>query len=178
MEQNFGPYLEIARIQSEMNKMFEVLLEMRDEGSGPDVTAWIPSVDVCEDSESLILRAELPGVPLESLRVTAVSGALVISGERTAAQPPQHAKFHCMERNSGRFRRVIPLGLPINTRDAVATIGNGMLEVRFPKVSNRRGEEVAINVTVSPTQEVQAITTQSGPAPATKTTKSAKKEKP
>lgn len=178
MEQNFGPYLEIARIQSEMNKMFEVLLEMRDEGSGPDVNAWIPSVDVCEDSESLILRAELPGVPIESLRVTAVSGALVISGDRTAIQPPQHAKFHCMERNSGRFRRVIPMGLPINTRDAIATLGNGMLEVRFRKVSNRRGEEVAINVTVSPTQAVQTISTQPGPAHSAKPTKSEKKEKP
>lgn len=162
MEQNFGPYLEIARIQSEMNKMFEVLLEMRDEGGGPDVNAWIPSVDVCEDSESLILRAELPGVPLESLRVTAVSGAVVISGERTAANPPQHAKFHCMERNSGRFRRVIPMGLPINTRDAAATLANGLLEVRFRKVSNRRGEEVAINVTEAPAQTDTAIAAQRG----------------
>ena len=170
MEQNFGPYLEIARIQSEMNKMFEVLLEMRDDGSGPDVNAWIPSVDVCEDSEHLILRAELPGVPLESLKVTAVSGALVLSGERTVLKPPTHAKFHCMERNSGRFRRVIPLGLPINTRDAIATLTNGMLEVRFPKVSNRRGEEVAI--TVSPTQdETHAIATQRGPIRSPRQTK-------
>ena len=165
MEQNFGPYLEIARIQSEMNKMFEVLLEMRDEGSGTDVNAWIPSVDVCEDSESLILRAELPGVPLESLRVTAVSGALVISGERTASKPPQNAKFHCMERNFGRFRRVIPLGLPINTREAIATIGNGLLEVRFRKVSNRRGEEVTVNVeTEEPPHAERAISAQRGAA--------------
>jgi HSP20 family protein len=162
MEQNFGPYLEIARIQSEMNKMFEVLLEMRDEGSGPDVNAWIPSVDVCEDSECLIVRAELPGVPLESLRVTAVSGALVVSGERTALQPPQNAKFHCMERSSGRFRRVIPLGLPINTREAVASLGNGLLEVRFPKVSNRRGEEVAIAVEKEPAEAARAIAAQRG----------------
>ncbi len=145
MEHSFGPYLEIARIQSEMNKMFEVLLDLRDE-AGPEVNAWIPSVDVCEDDESLIVRAELPGVPRASLRVAAVSGALVISGERTGGKPPQDVKFHCLERTFGRFRRVIPIGLPINTRDAHASLANGLLEVRFGKVSNRRGEEVPIPV--------------------------------
>jgi HSP20 family molecular chaperone IbpA len=53
-----------------------------------------------------------------------------------------------MERIGGKFRRVVPLGTPINTRDARASIGNGILEVFFPRVSNRRGEEVLIPVTV------------------------------
>lgn len=146
MEQNFGPYLEIARIQSEMNKLFDVLLELKEDGSGGDVNAWIPSVDVCEDHDGLILRAELPGVPVESLKVSAVSGALVISGERSRNQPSTPVRFHCMERNFGRFRRVVPLGRPINTRGAHAALHNGVLTVVFPKVSNRRGEEVAIPV--------------------------------
>jgi HSP20 family molecular chaperone IbpA len=52
-----------------------------------------------------------------------------------------------MERLSGRFRRVVPLGMPINTRDATAALKEGVLEVFFPKVPNRRGEEVVIPVT-------------------------------
>ena len=146
MEHSFGPYLEIARIQSEMNKMFEVLVEMKNEAGDTGSSSWIPSVDVCEDSEKLILRAELPGVPIDSVRVTAMSGALVITGNRPRTEPGDHAKFHCMERSFGKFRRVVPLGLPINTRDANAVLKNGILSVHFPKVSNRRGEEVEIPV--------------------------------
>jgi len=153
MEHSFGPYLEIARIQSEMNKMFEVLIDLKEGGAGPEVNAWIPSVDVCEDDGALILRAELPGVPGNTLKVAAVSGAVVITGERVSGKPPENVRFHCMERTFGRFRRVIPIGLPINTRDANATLKNGLLEVRFGKVFNRRGEEVPIPVHVAEEKE-------------------------
>lgn len=149
MDHSFGPYLEIARIQSEMNKLFDVLLVMKDEGEGESqVNAWIPNVDVCQNSDGLIVRAELPGVALESLKLSALGGALIIQGERPRTQAPPKAKFHCMERIGGKFRRVVPLGTPINTRDARAAISNGILEVFFPRVSNRRGEEVLIPVTV------------------------------
>ena len=149
MENNFGPYLEIARIQSEMNKLFDVLLEMRDEGPESNVNAWIPSVDVCQDSHGLILRAELPGVPPSTLKLSALGGALIITGERQRTEPNGQVKFHCMERIPGKFRRVVPLGVPINTRDARAALRGGVLEVFFPKVPNRRGEEVSIPVTVA-----------------------------
>jgi HSP20 family protein len=148
MEHSFGPYLEIARIQSEMNKLFDVLLEMKDEAEGESqANAWIPSVDVCQTEDGLILRAELPGVVVSSLKLSALGGALIIKGERPKSQP-KNVKFHCMERIGGKFRRVVPLGTPINTRDARATMRNGVLEVFFPRVSNRRGEEVVIPVTV------------------------------
>jgi len=146
MEQNFGPYLEIARIQSEMNKLFDVLLELRDEGSGSNVNSWIPSVDVCQTDKGLILRAEIPGVPVETLRISALGGALIITGERTRNEPEGQPKFHCMERVGGKFRRVVPLATPINTRDATAVLKGGVLEVFFPRVPNRRGEEVVIPV--------------------------------
>jgi|SRR5688572_28981266 len=149
MEHSFGPYLEIARIQSEMNKLFDVLLVMKDGAEGESqANAWIPSVDVCQTSDGLILRAELPGVTLSSLKLSALGGALIIQGERPRTQAPKSVKFHCMERIGGKFRRVVPLGTPINTRDARATMRNGVLEVFFPRVSNRRGEEVVIPVQV------------------------------
>ncbi|HET6373587.1 MAG TPA: Hsp20/alpha crystallin family protein [Candidatus Polarisedimenticolia bacterium] len=147
MEQSFGPYLEIARIQSEMNKLFDVLLEVRDGDSESSVNSWIPSVDVCQVPEGLIVRCDLPGVPKETLRLAALSGALIVTGERPRSNPPPgQVKFTCMERTGGKFRRVVPLGTAINSRDARAMLREGVLEVFFPKVSNRRGEEVIIPV--------------------------------
>jgi len=147
MEQDFGPYLEVARIQSEMNKLFNALLEMREAGGESSVNSWIPSVDVIQNIEGLVVRCDLPGVPLESLKLTALAGALVIVGERPRQQTEGQVKFTCMERTGGRFRRVVPLVMPINTRDASARLDEGVLEIFFPKVSNRRGEEVTIPIT-------------------------------
>lgn len=148
MEHSFGPYLEIARIQSEMNKMFDVLVQMRDEKGQTAGTSWIPSVDVCRNDDGLVVTCELPGVPVETLRVSALGGALIITGERPAEERQgEGIKYHVVERVNGRFRRVVPLGMPINTRDATARLKDGVLQVFFPKVSNRRGEEVVIPVT-------------------------------
>ena len=146
MDQNFGPFLEIARIQSEMNKMFDVLVQVRDETGKSPASAWVPSVDVCQNGQGLVLRCELPGVPIDTLRVSALGGALIITGERPRQEHKGKVKFHVMERVNGRFRRVVPLGMSINTRDATATLKDGVLQVFFPKVSNRRGEEVVIPV--------------------------------
>ena len=146
MDQDYGPFLEIARIQSEMNKMFDVLVQVRDEGGKSPGNAWIPSVDVCQNGQGLILRCELPGVPLDTLRVSALGGALIITGDRPRQEHQGKVKFHVMERVNGRFRRVVPLGMSINTRDATASLKDGVLQVFFPKVSNRRGEEVVIPV--------------------------------
>src|SRR5438093_13786692 len=116
MEHSFGPYLEIARIQSEMNKLFDVLLEMRDAaGDEPNVHSWILSVDVCQTTDGLVVRCELPGVPAAGLKVSALGGALIVTGERRRHESGDAIKFHCMERVSGRFRRVIPRGLAISS---------------------------------------------------------------
>ena len=146
MQQDFGPYLEIARIQSEMNKLFDALTEAR---SDPDSShTWVPSVDVCQTNRGLVLRCDVPGVPREKLRLAARGGALVISGERPRQRPSsQKVQFTCVERTTGNFRRVIPLPTSINTRDAQAALRAGVLEVFFPSVSNRRGEEVEIPIT-------------------------------
>jgi len=143
MDGNFGHFLEIARIQSEVNKLFDFLLQTRSaEGSGEQ--RWLPNVDVMETESEVVLRCEVPGVPREGLKLTAQGGALVIAGDKKPSHPGEKLKFHCMERAYGAFQRVIHLPPMINTREARACLKNGVLTVYFPKVLNRRGEEVVI----------------------------------
>jgi len=145
MDGNFGHFLEIARIQSEVNKLFDVILET--EGAeGDGAQRWLPNVDICECEDRLVVKCEVPGVTLQDLKVTAQGDALVISGDKAPIRPQSEAKFHCMERAYGQFRRVVHLPQQVNTREARATLNNGVLTILFPKVSNRRGEEVAIRI--------------------------------
>ena len=145
MDGTFGPFLEIARIQSEVNKLFDVILETRG-AEGDGAQRWLPNVDICETEDRIIVKCEVPGVGIEELRLSALGDALVISGEKAPSRPESQARFHCMERAYGPFRRVVHLPQQVNTRGASASLYNGVLTVLFPKVSNRRGEEVIIRV--------------------------------
>lgn len=145
MDGSFGNFFEIARIQSEVNRLFDVLLQNRStEGEGTH--PWLPNVDVCETEDTVVVRCELPGVPREALRLIAQGSTLLVSGEKAPVHPDGNAKFHCMERSTGSFQRVVHLPPMVNTRGAKAQLDNGVLTVVLPKVSNRRGEEFSIPV--------------------------------
>ncbi len=145
MDVQLSHFLELARIQSEVNKLFDVLLETRGAG-GEGTQRWLPNVDICETDCEVVVRCEVPGVGREGLRVSAQGGVLVICGEKARTQTEGETKFHCVERAYGEFRRVVHLPPTINTGRSKAILDNGVLTIHFPKVSNRRGEEVLIPI--------------------------------
>ncbi len=142
MTKTFGPLLEVARIQSEINRLFDNLTDLDEKPGG----AWIPNVDILENEQTLVVKVELPGVDAEHLSLSVHSGNVVIQGEKSRAEIAGPAEFHVAERAFGQFRRVIQLGIPVNTRQAKAVLNNGLLRICFPKVPNRRGEAVPIEV--------------------------------
>jgi HSP20 family protein len=141
-----GPFAEISRIQSEINRLFDNLLELRASGgdSGP---SWLPSADVYETESELVVKFEVPGVDLKDVAMTVEGNRLIVRGDkRRAASARKNGRFHCMERGYGKFKRVVHISSPVNTREAIAVLSDGVLEVKFPKVPNRRGGEVAIRI--------------------------------
>lgn len=144
MEKAFGPIMEAARIQSEINRLFDNLLDLGtdDKGGG----AWLPNADIYENEESLIVDIELPGVKADALSVSVHSGNIVIRGDRGRIEEKGVGDFQLAERSFGKFRRVIHLEVPVNTRRAKAVLKSGLLRICFPKVPNRRGEAVPIEV--------------------------------
>lgn len=146
MSNTFGPLFEVARIQSEINRLFDNLIDLGSRPEDAGAGTWTPIVDVVETEEHLLVRVELPGVPRELVQVSAHAGNVIVKGEKPRPQSPASPRFHVAERAFGRFRRVIPLGTPVNTHKAEAVLADGFLHVRFPKVPNRRGEEAPIEV--------------------------------
>ncbi len=137
--------MEMARIQSEINRLFDNLLDLEDRPGGTG--SWMPNADILETEDTLVLRVELPGVAPDKLCLTVHGGNVILRGEKARPSAEGAVEFHAAERQFGPFKRVIQLGVPVNTRQAAAELSNGLLEVRFPKVPNRRGEEVPIEVT-------------------------------
>jgi HSP20 family protein len=149
LQKTMGSMLEIARIQSEINRLFENLLELKQPGDAAE-QSWMPTVDILDGPETLTVLVELPGVGIEDLELLADGGNIVIRGEKKPfARPGEPMQFHCMERAHGRFQRIVNLNYPVNTHRASAELKNGLLRIVFPKVPNRRGGAVAIPVTES-----------------------------
>ena len=98
---------------------------------------------VNEVAERLV---ELPGVSLEDLSLSVHGGDVILRGEKKREDPAAPARYHLAERAFGKFRRVMHLGVPVNTHRAEAVLRDGFLRIRFPKVPNRRGEEVPVEV--------------------------------
>lgn len=144
MTKGLGSMLEVARIQSEINRLFDNLLDL-DAGAKAS-GSWIPIADIVENDDALVVTVELPGVASSDLLISTHGGDVILTGEKSRPQIGGSVRAHVAERAYGRFRRVIHLGVPVNTHRAEAVLSEGTLRIRFPKVPNRRGEEVAIPV--------------------------------
>src|SRR5436309_4181734 len=95
----FRPFFELNRIQSEVNRLFENLSELR-EGTDP-AAAWTPNVDVHEGVGELVLSFELPGVDPSTVRLSVNGNSLILRGSKPRPDPRPGARFHCLERGFG-----------------------------------------------------------------------------
>jgi HSP20 family protein len=146
MPNMIGPTLEIARIQSEINRLFESLLEIKQLGESAE-PMWMPNTDILDGPETLTLMIELPGVSAADLELKADGGNIMVSGEkRSRPLDGEVTQHHCLERSYGRFSRTIALNYAINTHKADARLRDGVLKIVFPKVENRRGGAVPIPI--------------------------------
>jgi HSP20 family protein len=140
--------LELQRLRDRVGRLFAALQEatVADDPLASDT--WAPPVDLCETGDAIILRVELPGVAADQVRIGATNTQLRIWGEKKRRKPRNRILSHlCSERSYGRFCRLVPLRWTVSIQDATATLDNGILLIRFPKIEDRRGVEFRIAVT-------------------------------
>ncbi|HEY5998553.1 MAG TPA: Hsp20/alpha crystallin family protein [bacterium] len=105
-----------------------------------------PAIDVFETAGELIVEAELPGLDASQIGVSAGEGLIVIEGFKAEEPGPSRVNFLCMERTFGPFRRAVLAGRAVDVTRAAATYRDGVLQVRVPKIEERRGSRRVIPV--------------------------------
>ena len=142
----YGPMVELSRLQSELNRLFQTFVETHNRGAG-SASSWDPNVDMVDDGERIRVLVELPGVEAEDVKVSVRGRVLTVRGQKKGRIRAQKGiRFFCMERYFGAFVKSIPLPRPVNSREANSFFKSGLLEVTLPHVPDLREREHEIAV--------------------------------
>src|SRR3981081_4350543 len=142
------PVRELNTIQTEMNRLFNTLFDSPapgNSGSTP-VRRWLPAMDLVETDEHFVLRADLPGLSEEDVKIELEDNVLTISGERKAEHEERREGYYRVERASGSFVRSLTLPEGVDAEGVTAKFDRGVREGRIPKPEQRKPRKVAITV--------------------------------
>ncbi len=140
----WNPFRELARIEQELNKVFNELVPTRTTAEVAQAQAWTPRVDVYEKDNKIVIEAEIPGAKKEDIEVKIRDNAVVIKGEVKREEEKKEENYYRSERFYGVFERVIPLPAEVKAEEAKASFENGILKLEIPKATAEK--EVKIEV--------------------------------
>lgn len=109
------------------------------------VTDWVPAVDIIEEKERFVLRADVPGVDPANIEVSMDAGVLSIAGQRLPEARDEDAGLQRMERASGRFYRRFSLPDTADAENIKAQCRNGILEVSIPKQPQVQARRIEVH---------------------------------
>jgi HSP20 family protein len=110
------------------------------------VPEWAPLVDIAEDDKEYLIKAELPEVQKDDVKVTVENGTLTISGERKAEKEEKGRKFHRLERYYGRFERNFSIPDDADGSNVKAEFKDGVLRVHLAKSEKARPKQIEVKV--------------------------------
>lgn len=108
------------------------------------VADWVPAVDIVEEADRFVLRADVPGVLAEDIDVSMDNGVLSISGERHAIATEEDTGVQRIERATGRFLRRFTLPETADAESVAARSANGILEVTIPKAPEIQARRITV----------------------------------
>jgi HSP20 family protein len=107
---------------------------------------WMPKVDVSENEQAYVIKAEIPGVKKEDVKVSLEEGVLTLQGERHQEKERKGARFHRVERSYGHFMRSFSLPGNVDEAHLKAHFHDGLLEVDIPKLESTPTQSLQIPI--------------------------------
>ncbi len=104
-----------------------------------------PSVDIYEEDNEVIVKAEVPGINRDDIKVTVTENTLTIAGEKKQEEKVEKKDYHRIERSYGTFSRSFRLPENVDGDKAKAKFKDGVLEIRLPKVKESRERKIEIS---------------------------------
>ena len=140
------PVREMEDFQNRLSTLFGRPLRRGDGREEITLPDWTPLADITEDEKEYLIKAELPEMKREDVKVTVENGVLTISGERKFEKEEKKRKYHRVERGYGTFLRSFTLPDDADASKVKAEFKNGLLTVRVPKSEHAKPKQIEVNV--------------------------------
>ena len=132
----FDPFVELRRMQSEMNRLFS--------GFSTTATRDFPPINIWLGENSVVVTAELPGVTGEDVNLSLQEDVLTLSGKREPKAQEQNVSWQRRERAYGSFSRAVQLPFRVDPDKVQAHFNNGVLEIELQRLEADRPKKIEI----------------------------------
>ena len=141
----YDPFEQIEQLQKDMNRFFDFAGDFLPEKTGSQ-GLWTPPIDVIEEKDKYIVKADIPGVVKEDIDVSVDHNVLTVSGKKSQEQKVEKEGYLRSERYYGAFQRSISLPAEVDTGKVTAEYKNGTLELTVPKREDAKPKQIKIDV--------------------------------
>lgn len=144
----WDPFRELEEVQSRLSTFLGRRSQVPD-SNGKETMArseWAPLVDIAEDDKEYLIKAELPEIEKDGIKLTVENGALVLSGERKLEKEEKTKKYHRIERAYGSFVRSFSLPDDADAEKVKAEFKDGVLKVHIGKSESAQPKRIEVKV--------------------------------
>lgn len=143
----WDPFRELEEVSDRLNRVFARPATRATNGKETMIVAdWAPSVDISETESEYQIKAEIPDVKKEDVKVTLEDGVLTIQGERKHETEEKGKKYHRIERSYGSFVRTFSLPDVIDDNKVKAEFKDGVLNLHLPKSEKAKPKAIEVKV--------------------------------
>ncbi len=137
------PFRDLVSLRIDMDRLFNTFFggqQLESEGF------WAPVLDISENNGNIEVKAEIPGLKNEEIKVSVRDNMLFISGERKQETETKDKTFHRIERSYGKFSRIITLPAEVDADKVKATYKDGILNIILPKPEEMKPKQIQVEV--------------------------------
>jgi len=140
------PIGELNTLRSEMDSLWDRFFPERPFHETYQIHEWLPSIDLKENKDALVVKAELPGLEAKDVELTLTEDILTIRGEKKEEKEEKDEHHFFVESYCGAFERKIKLPMHVRTDKIDATFDKGVLTIKLPKSEEAKKKEIKIEV--------------------------------
>ncbi len=142
----WNPMKDMFSLRHQMNHLFDDVLRPVVRGDSR-LSKWnrYPTVDIYDNNENIVIKAELPGIDKKDIVIDVKDGVLTLKGERSFDNEVKEEKYYCRERTFGKFERVFRLPADVDPEKISADYKDGILKINIPKPEEQQPKQITVH---------------------------------
>jgi HSP20 family protein len=142
----WNPMRDMFSFRHQMNHLFDDVFGSVVRGdSGLSMWNRYPTVDIYDNDENIIIKAELPGIDKKDIVIDVKDGVLTLKGERSFDNEVKEEKYYCRERTFGKFERVFRIPADVDPEKIRADYKDGILKIDIPKSEEQQPKQITVH---------------------------------